>query len=372
MGVVLAAMLTVSLDAPVLAADAIAPPPGRIGEIVIGLPETGGAVSFAFGAGRVTVEVPRGAAFPLDIIADAGGIARSADVREVDPERTRLELRLASGFLAAVDINSKSVVLKLSSGYVGETAVPEEAGRYLLGPQDRIQIVISGHPELTQQVVVGGDGRAAVPLIGDVAVGGQSVRDATARITEALARDYLVDPKVDLQVLDYRSQWVMVTGEIAKPGRIPLRGQNTLKDVLADADGMGPNAGDEILISRRGAAGREEARIPVDRGAFERSEVNPTLQTGDIVNVAARPSVYVQGEVRNPGRVSLERGMTLMKAIAIAGGLSEWASEKHVQILSEGAQTEPRTYDLRDILKLKTADPPLKGGDVVIVKKRFL
>jgi polysaccharide export outer membrane protein len=209
-------------------------------------------------------------------------------------------------------------------------------------------------------------------LVGDIALGGLTVRGATEHVTDLLAKDYLVDPKVDLQIIEYKSQWVMVIGEVGKPGRVALHGGATLKDALADADGLTVGAGDEFFISRDAPEGNGKLQIPVDRRAFERAEANPSLKSGDIVSVPARPYVYVQGEVRNASKVALERGMTLMQAIAIVGGLTEWASEKGVQIMSEGSTGKKRLFNLKDIRAMHVPDPPLKGGDVIYVKRRFL
>jgi polysaccharide export outer membrane protein len=243
---------------------------------------------------------------------------------------------------------------------------------YRLGAEDKIQVGINGDPKLSQQIVVGPDGRVSFPLIGDVVLGGLTLREATETVTELLARDYLVDPKVDLQIIEYKSRWVMVTGEVIKPGRVALRGGATLKDALADADGLSVGAGEEITISRDAPDGKGKVQIPVDRLAFERAEINPPLKTGDIVSVPARLYVYVQGEVRQPGKVALERGMTLMKAISSVGSLTEWASEKGIQIISENATKEKRVFNLKDIRAMRIPDPPLKGGDVIYVKRRFL
>lgn len=357
-----------------MAADAPVEPLERTGRISIGLPEDGDrSVSFAFGDGKVSLDLPRGSVFPLDFERESNGLLRSGEVVNVDGSRLRLDLKLASGVVDRIDVGTNAIVVQLRRRF---TDAPDLSGArdddYRLGADDRIQIAINGDPKLTQTVLVRADGRVSFPLIGDVAIGGMSLRQATDTVTELLARDYLVDPKVDIQVVDYKSQWVMVTGEVVKPGRVPLRGGATLKDALADADGMSVGAGDEIVISRQGPDGKAKIQIPVDRLAFERAEVNPALVTGDIVNVAPRPYVYVQGEVRLPGKVALERGMTLLKAISIAGSLTEWASEKGVQVISEGSTGEKRVYNLKEIRDLKIPDPPLKGGDVVYVKRRFL
>ena len=345
----------------------------RTGSIAISIPPgTEGTVSFSFGDGKVSIELPNGATFPLDFVRESNGLLRAGEVVPLDADHLRLDLRLA-GVVDRIEVGKSKVVIAMRRRFAD--SANGLAGRdddYRLGADDKIQVAVNGDPKLTQQVVVSYDGRVSLPLIGDVAVGGATIGEATENVTELLARDYLVDPKVDIQIVEYKSRWVMVTGEVGKPGRVALRGGATLKDVLADADGLSVGAGDEILISRDAPDGRRKVQIPIDRAAFERAETNPPLKTGDIVNVPARPYVYIQGEVKLPNKVPLERGMTLMRAIAIVGGLTEWANEKGVQIMSEAASGEKRLFNLKDIRALKVPDPPLKGGDVIYIKRRFL
>ena len=346
----------------------------RKGSIAVTLPA--GAerdVAVTFGDGRVSIALPAGATFPLDFERESNGLLRGGEVVPVDKEHVRLDLKLASGVVDKVEVTSSSVVLTLRRRFV--EARESGSGRdddYRLGAEDKIQVSVNSDPKLTQMVILGPDGRVTLPLIGDVALGGMTAREAIESVTELLARDYLVDPKVDLQIVEYKSRWVMVTGEVGKPGRVALRGGATLKDALADADGLTIVAGDEIVISRDAPEGQGKIQIPVDRTAFERAEANPPLKTGDIINVPPRPYVYVQGEVRLPNKVPLERGMTLMKAISIVGGLTEWASEYGVQIMSESSTGKKRLFNLKDIRSMRVPDPPLKGGDVIYVKRRFL
>jgi polysaccharide export outer membrane protein len=346
----------------------------RTGKIVVALPPgTSHDVSFTFGDGKVSLELPAGSTFPLDFERESNGLLRAGEVIRVDDAHVRLDLKMASGVVDKIDVSAASVTVGMRRRFADTRET--DSGRdddYRLGADDKIQIAINGDPKLTQQVVLGPDGRVSLPLLGDVTLGGLTVREATETVTERLARDYLVDPKVDLQITEYKSRWVMVTGEVGKPGRVALRGGATLKDALADADGLTVGAGDEIVISRDAPTGAGKIQIPVDRPAFERAETNPALKTGDIVNVPARPYVYVQGEVRLPNKVPLERGMTLLKAIAIVGGLTEWASENGVQIMSEGSTGKKRLFNMKDIRAMRVPDPPLKGGDVIIVKRRFL
>jgi polysaccharide export outer membrane protein len=367
-------LVTLSLPRAGAAPDASPDTGIRTGEIVVALPPgTDHDVSFAFGDGRVSIALPSGSTFPLDFERESNGLLRSGEVVNVDAAHVRLDLKLASGVVDRVDVSTARVVVKMRRRFAdARDASAARDDDYRLGADDKIQVAVNADPKLTQQVVVGPDGHVSLPLLGDVAIGGMTVREATEAVTELLARDYLVDPKVDLQVTEYKSRWVMVTGEVGKPGRVALRGGATLKDALADADGLAVGAGDDIIISRDAPGGHGKIQIPVDRRAFERAEVNPSLITGDIVSVPARPYVYVQGEVRQASKVALERGMTLMQAISIVGGLTEWASEKGVQIMSEGATGKKRLFNLKDIRAMRIPDPLLKGGDVIYVKRRFL
>jgi len=346
----------------------------RTGERLVGLPP--GAereVSIAFGDGKVSLELPTGATFPLDFQSASNGLLRTGEVVPIDAAHVRLDLKLASGVVDRIDVSASAVTVKMRRRFAESRSLA--AGRdddYRLGADDKLQISVNADPKLTTEVVLGPDGRVTVPLLGDVALGGQTVREATETVTELLARDYLVDPKVALQITEYKSRWVMVTGEVGKPGRVALRGGATLKDALADADGLTLGAGDDIVISRDAPEGSGKIQIPVERQAFERAEINPVLKTGDIVSVPSRPYVYVQGEVRQAGKVPLERGMTLMKALSSVGGLTEWASEKGVQIMSDASTGKKRLFNLKDIRALRVPDPPLQGGDVIYVKRRFL
>ena len=369
-----AILATVSAPPPTVATDASPDSGLRTGEIVVALPEGGERdVSFTFGDGKVSLALPIGSSFPLDFQRESNGLVRSGEVLPVDATHVRLDIKMASGVVDRIDVSMKAVVIKLRRRFADtrETGSGRDDD-YRLGSDDRIQISVNGDPKLTQQVVIGPDGRVSLPLVGDVSIGGLTMREAQETVTELLARDYLVDPKVDLQIIEYKSRWVMVTGEVGKAGRVALRGGATLKDALADADGLTVGAGDEIIISRDAPEGGGKIQIPVDRQEFERALVNPPLKTGDIVSVPSRPYVYVQGEVRLASKVPLERGMTLMKAISVVGGLTEWASETKVQIISEGSTGEKRLFNLKDIRALRVPDPPLKGGDVIYVRRRFL
>jgi polysaccharide export outer membrane protein len=348
------------------------PPAAGTVQVRITLPGDGPSpIAVSFEGGTLSLELPRGASYPLDFEGETEGLVRGAELTPLENDRVRLALR-ATALLDRIDYEPGAIVLTFRRRTAVLATQDEATAQYKLGPEDKIQIMINGQPEMTQVTVVSGSGTITAPMVGEVTAGGMTVRELTARLTDLLARDYLVDPRVDVQVLEYKSQWVMVSGEVRNPGRVALRGNATLKDVLADAGGLTEKAGEEIVVSKAasGSESRQEVKIP--RVAFERGETNPALGLGDIVNVRPVTYMYIWGEVKYPGRVQLERGMTLLRAIAIAGGLTEWADRTDVQVMYEKSERPGRSFNLRKIEKEKEPDPELRGGEVIIVKRRFL
>jgi len=164
----------------------------------------------------------------------------------------------------------------------------------------------------------------------------------------------------------------VVSGEVRNPGRVYLRGGTDLKELIAVAGGFAPDAGERITLSHGDPGSSRNAPQSIARDLFERGEQNPHIRHGDVVNVERAAYCYLNGEVRLPGKQRIERGMTLLKAISQAGGLTEWANRKSVQVMPEGEGKSPAVYDLRDIEKGKIPDPELRGGEIVTIRRRFL
>lgn len=331
-------------------------------------------VSVSIGDGGIVVTLPAGASLPPDLVGATSGMLRAGRLTRLDDGGLSVDMTLAGGFLEGVSYDDDGVILsfrrrKSSNPERDSASAPELT--YRLGIDDKIVIAVAGHPDLSQQVVVGGSGMVTAPLVGEVMASGLTVTELVARVSELLARDYLVDPHVDIQVVEYRSQWVVIGGEVRNPVRVAIRGAIDLKEALAEAGGFGPEAGEEIEISRKAPEGTLTT-IRVDRAAFERGEDNPQLANGDLVNVGRAAYTFVSGEVRLPGKYRIERGMTLLRTLSLAGGLTEWANRKAVQIRREGQDGPGEEFSLKDIEAGKTPDPEIRGGDIVNVRRRFL
>ena len=257
-----------------------------------------------------------------------------------------------------------------------------ETGAYRVGSGDVLNIEVYDDQDLSGLVTVQHGGEISFPLLGDVIVAGLSTKEITQKLTELLAKDYLVDPQVIVRVKEHRSQWVTLVGEIARPGKYYLQGTKTLLDAMTEAGGFTPKASGELLISRtprmvdsddEGNPSVFRIELSPEQSASEQKEaLAMLLQDGDIITAPGTQVFFVSGEVRNPGSYPLNAGTTVLKAISLAGGLSKFGGSGKVEILRKRASggTERIKVDLGDIEDGKKPDVPLKADDIVKVGKR--
>jgi protein involved in polysaccharide export with SLBB domain len=158
--------------------------------------------------------------------------------------------------------------------------------------------------------------------------------------------------------------------------------------VLSQAGGLTEDAGAELYVIRGGGGGGNgdgtgnegaaKIAIPVeDLMASRDPALNVPIMPGDIVSVPIdrQVYVYVDGAVKTPGRIEqlASRPITLLQAIAKAGGTTDRADLKGVQILRQNGRAEQTILEvsLKRIRQGKEPDPPLKDGDIVVVPETF-
>jgi len=204
-----------------------------------------------------------------------------------------------------------------------------------LGPGDTIAVQVYGQPDMSSTIYVADDGTIAVPLAGSVQVAGLSPAQAGTQIENALKNGkFLVDPHVTVTVTQTRSQRVSVLGQVGTPGRYAIESNTTIFDLLAQAGGVNSQGSDTIYVIRQEPDGKE-TRYPVDmKGLTNGFGTLPTvtLKAGDTVFVPKAEQFSIYGEVQTPGRYRVEPGMTIIEAIAKAGGITLRGSARRVDI----------------------------------------
>jgi len=212
----------------------------------------------------------------------------------------------------------------------------DKAGDYPLGAGDAIRIQVFQNPDLTIETRVSESGTVTYPLIGSVELGGLPIAAAEKKIATALKEGgFVQQPQVNIVLIQVRGNQIAVLGQVNRPGRFPLETTNTrVSDMLAAAGGATAGGDDVAIVTgmRNGKAFRKLVDIPA-LYLNEGSADDITLQGGDAIYVHRAPVFYIYGEAQRPGAYRIERGMTIMQALAQGGGPtmrgSEWRLRLH-------------------------------------------
>lgn len=288
-----------------------------------------------------------------------------------------LFLLLSCGFLSAwaqgngvsnAGTSAQSSETNFTAGSSGLIRAGTGAVRSL-GPGDTVVVTVFGQPDLTARVTITADGTITLPLLGEATVAGLSPSQLGRMVAEALQKQgYLNDPQVAIDVVDVRSQVVSLLGEVQRPGRYVLSGELSLLQLLAQAGGLQDDAGDVAVVLRSNPAGgptyRFEVPISPRQQPWQQAYDMP-LQAGDIVQIAQQAQFFVYGEVNNAGAYFMQPGLDVMRALALAGGLTPRASERRVEIRRRDTASGQMATFRAD---LETVVLP---GDVVYVKERI-
>jgi polysaccharide biosynthesis/export protein len=233
-----------------------------------------------------------------------------------------------------------------------------------LGPGDSVSIQVYGQPDMATLVYVSDDGTIPVPLAGPVQIGGLSPSEASKRIEKALKDGmFLVDPHVTLTVTVSRSQRVSVLGQVGKPGLYPIESNTTIFDLLAMAGGALDTSSEEIFLLRTDVNGTLQ-RYPINLKGLDKSKnaiPEQALRGGDSILVPRAEQFYIYGEVTSPNKYRVEPDMTLIQAIARAGGVTPRGSERRVDI--------KRLVDGKYVTVKGKLNDIVKADDVIHVKE---
>lgn len=220
------------------------------------------------------------------------------------------------------------------------TSVPQTEVASPLGAGDQVLITVFGQPDMSAEVTVGDNGSVAVPLIGNLSVVNLTPVQLQTLVAAKLQEGgFLKDPGVSVQVRQVRSQMISVLGEVQRPGRFPLLNRMTALEAIAGAGGLTERAERAVLLLRKSTedkgsqAQRQEISIRFDDPSGKSlGSLDATLQNEDVVFVGRFKQFFVHGEVRRAGSFPLEPGMTVMKALALSGGVSERGSAGRIKV----------------------------------------
>ena len=239
------------------------------------------------------------------------------------------------------------------------------AAQYRLALGDNIRITVFQSPDLSLETRLTEAGVISYPLLGSVNLAGLTVAEAEQRIANGLRTgNFVRNPQVSISVVQARGNQVSVLGQVGRPGRYPLEtGEVRMTDLLATAGGVSTGGSDIVVVvgTRNGQPFRSEIDLPTVFAANRRGS-DVLVQNGDVIWVERAPTIYMYGEVQRPGALRLERSMTVMQALATAGGLTQRGTARGLRVSRKDANGVVREME-------PTMVDTLRPDDVVFVRE---
>src|SRR5436190_22772544 len=161
---------------------------------------------------------------------------------------------------------------------------------YILSANDQVAVEVFGEEDLRTNGRLNAEGNLSLPLLGSVHLSGLTLTQATSRVTELYARDYLVNPKVNVSLVSYAKRRFTVLGQVNRPGSFEMpEGSPSgidLLEAVAMAGGYTRIAAPErITVRRHGPKGDEVLKVDAKRLARGEGNKNFMVRPGDTITV---------------------------------------------------------------------------------------
>jgi len=214
-------------------------------------------------------------------------------------------------------------------GSAASAQLAADQANYEVGPGDVLTVTVYGTNVYDTQVQVSADGTIPINELGEVDVGGLSPAQIASKLASEFRRNgILVDPVVNVLIEEYRSQKVSVLGNVARPGEYVLdRTGLKLTDLLARSGAILGQGGGIVRVTNAAGLQSDLPAIKVMSGELDRP-----AQPNDTIIVTEAPTFYILGEVQRPGSYPIEPGLTMERAVALAGGLTPRGARNKLRV----------------------------------------
>ena len=279
---------------------------------------------------------------------------------------TTVLLMWSAPLLAQGDPNAHGKVL---------SALAKTDGEYRLGPGDLVEIGVFGVDNFRHTVRISASGVMKLPLLDPIMASGLTAAELEARVASALQDEIIKNPQVSVFVREYRSQPVFVLGAVRNPGQYQISLELKFIDAISMAGGLSPNAGNEAVIRRQSADGREEQITVNLQQLLEKGDftVNERIRGGDVINIPERvaETAYILGEVSRAGAFPMapKQEIRVSQLFAWAGGPLKTAKLSRGILVryNDKGEREEIPVDFGKIIKGKKEDFVVRANDIVFV-----
>jgi polysaccharide export outer membrane protein len=236
---------------------------------------------------------------------------------------------------------------------------------YLLTPGDVIKVSVFKNPDLMVDARVSEAGSIGFPLVGSVPVAGLTLPAAERKIAQLLKDGgFVLNPQVNILLTTAVGNQVAVLGQVNRPGRYPIEGAGgNLTGMLAQAGGIATTGADVVIVTgaRNGKPFRREIDI-VNMSLNGSVADDIELRGGDTLFVNRSPMFYIYGQVQRPGGYRLEKGMTVMQALADGGGMTGKGTSRGIVLHRRDASGKVKESGT-------SLDEDVRDQDVIYVKE---
>jgi polysaccharide biosynthesis/export protein len=241
----------------------------------------------------------------------------------------------------------------------------EGTSPYLLGPEDILEISVYRHEDLRMECTVSAEGKISYYLVGDVYAGGLTTLQLRDKVQEALAT-YIKNPQVVVRIVEPRSHKIFVLGQVKTPGVYRMRSDFTLIEAISAAGGITEDAylGGAYVVRAKEVLLVNFHEL-IKKG---NTEENIPLMTGDVIYIPdnKEQKVFVLGEVNKQAAIPMQDGLTLLGAIAEAGGFTRDAKKNSIVVM-RGNLSAPEIVEINGEDAAFAGTVPLERGDIVYV-----
>lgn len=284
-------------------------------------------------------------------------------------------------------------VSTMSTQILASTGKSLDSGADVIRASDKLNIQVFREKELTGifttnsvGFVVDASGNIDYPLLGKINVEGKSIQELQMYITDKLKIDYLNDPQVQVSFYERgANNTVAIMGQVSKPGNYKHTAETTIARAISEAGGFmqirdyikGQSLrtvadASDVRITRRTISGEEVSTIVDVQAILEGRRPDEKLEPGDLVFVPEKKfdrTVSILGQVNQPGNYELVPGMTVIRLVSEAQGMTRLAAPSKIVLtrMNNGGTTQAKQIDLQGMIHGKVQDIALEPGDTIFV-----
>lgn len=227
---------------------------------------------------------------------------------------------------------------------------------YRIGPDDVIDVDVLGQSDFKTRARVRTDGTVTLPYLGVVPVSGETAISLADKLAAQLrAGGYYAKPVVNVEIVGFVSNYVVVLGEVGSAGLQPVDRGYRLSEIIARAGGLRASAAEDVTLTHPDGSTHKYAFKKLASGG---PDDDPEIKAGDKIFVPAAEEFYIYGQINRPGVYAIRSDMTLRRALGLGGGITQSGSMKKVKLFRNGEERKIKLDEL------------LQPGDVIVIGER--